>query len=1446
MDKYYDEAQKLIELLKKKYEGKEKPSCYYDLKYDNKEYLDLFNYMRGNGHKLFGKNTASYFEELGLIVKQGKEVNKNVKKPIEEKNDISKSDLDKGVSEKASKMLNGAPKTLLELQKFFKAIDKSFINFSLSEDGKILKSYYVEKRSNSRIFSIPDGVETIEDNVFLGVNFDYLYIPNSLKNIGKFTLYAKDDGPTGEYKTKNIKKIVVEYDNPYFATDEQGFYALKDGKKQLLMLYDKTIEEYVAPDDVVSFANMAFYGCRNLKKIVVSKYAEEFNEYSMPFNLQVQEVYISSSVRRFIARPRECMVAQQLNTRYRIDEKNQWIFYDEDSIYEVLNDGTYKLLRNTYFGYDPVFILDNTSEIPYGVFKGYENLYNIELPKSLKIIGTEAFAHSNLQNIVIPDGVKRIENGAFAGCYKLKSVKLPAGLEYVDKKAFYRCYNLKKFVSDDGKYMFNPKTELIETVKQSSDNTKSRNATNLRNDMFAKFARKIVKCVQEESVYGNNSMDDRASFDQEKRVIKIKTLINQRCESEKTLKERIDSAEHIKIGEPININTNSKNWEVISSGGKSLGELDICMVECIIPYLRYVSIDSAIIADIIPKSRRRNAKYALVWIELEISECKLTADLSKQDEKLMREFSYVINENEVRLMCWLGKTSKKKVIIPATLEGTPVCTLSSGLFMPRTDADYNNIQELIISEGIKRIEQGALFYLEEIKKIEFPASVTYISESVFADEAGKYKDLYLKEGTVYVAPAGSYAESFLKKYKPRPDTVDKLIVVNDDSEKSQEKIKLMWMFDVEKTTSGIELRFKDRFKQKVDRSKIISIPEFIDDIPVVSVDFEDISCEIEQINIPASVTKLASISDSLLFQGLFDISIKHIEISEENKAYWSDGYAIFSKDRKRIIRYMSFSKNEYTVPEGVEIIEESCFAMCSMLESIMLPKSIKEIKKDAFYGCDKLLEINGIEYITEYNSDMFDGDGLSYALNIPYLKNKEKIIIGNSLVKYNNLSDKIITVPEGITKICSYAFGWDNENDQVEEIILPKGLKYIEQGAFSKRKFLKKMIIPEGVKEILPYTFNGCIGLETIHIPASLERMFMYSFDDSDNYLFENSLEKEITRIEVDSNNKVYCSVGGMLFTKDMAKLVYVPNNIHAGNTELVIPECVKIIGSSVFKNCYNLNKIILPSGLEHIEREAFYGCENLIEVVWPKKLKTIGDYAFSKVGLRELSLPEGIEHIKEGVFYGCENLIEVVWPKKLKIIGKYAFSKVGLRKLSLPEGIEHIGEEAFSGIQVESVELPKSVRTLGWGAFSGILEITVYDSIDPDAKPMDSKIDIINGAPNSLVGYIGIGEGRGIWQYADNHQWIDYTIVVKSTETGKIKYKVWMGADSMQREYFCFLSSAWGNNATFAFKELDEKFYKIIGMQHKVKVAQYRLEYPYELSEESKDMYEKFLENNS
>ena len=1334
-------------------------------------------------------------EEKKARTKQKEQIEK-----LEIKVELQRNSVDKDkIQSSKDKMQHIIQELPEDVRILFNSSNNSINEFELSEDGKTLVSYKGKGHRDNRIIRIPDGIETIDDNAFLGVNFDYLYIPSSLKTIGNFTLYAKDGGLTEGYKTKIVKKILVEYDNQYYATDEQGFYALIDGKKQLQLLYDKSIKEYVAPDDVVSFAPMSFYGCEKLKKIILSESTEEFNEYAIPYFLRVQEIYISSSVRKFIARPREYRVGIHLDAKYRIHEDNEVLFNDEDSVYEVLEDGTYKLLRNTYFGKGPVHILDNTSELSEGVFKSSENIKDIELPKSLKVIGKEAFAYSGLKKLEIPDGVKRIEERAFEGCYYLHTVQLPAGLEYVDEKAFSMCSNLKKVIFGDNRYKFNSETRLIEATTHLSYDSKSRNVTNLKKDTFAEFAKEIVKCVQEESLFVNERKDDRASFDQEKRVIKIKTLINQRCESEKLVKERIDSAEHVKIGESVNINIDGDNWEVILSGGKSLGQLDISIGMCAIPYLRHVFIDSAIIADIIPKSRRRgNAKYALAWVELEISECKLPVDLSEQDEKLMKEFSYVIHDNEARLIRWIGKASKKNVVIPATLEGKTVSTLSSRLFEPYTFEDENNIQEIIISEGIKRIEKSALYHLGKLKRVEFPASVTYISAGVFADESGKNRDIYLKEGTVYIAPAGSYAETFLKKYKPSPYTVDKLIVVNDDSKKSQDKIKLMGLFDFDKMTSGVEVRFKHIFRQTVAAGKIISIPEAIDDVPVVSFDLEGIPYCIEQLNIPASVSKLWSISDRWLFYGC-DKRIKYIEIAEDNKTYWSDGYAIFSKDKKRLIRFMSFSKKKYIVPEGVEILEEASFANMPKLESLILPRSVKTIKKDAFSNCDKLSDIQGMENITEYDSDVFGSD--SYIYGVPYLKNKEVIIIGNALVKYNILSEKIIKVPEGITKICSYAFGWENDNDQVEEIILPKGLKCIEQGAFARRKFLKKIIIPDGIKEIPPFVFSSCSGLETIYIPASIEKISLDALNVYTSYSLGKDYKECLKSIEVDPNNKVYCSVDGMLLSKDMTKLIYVPNNIHGDGMELVMPNGIKTIGRGACRYCSNLTKVILPSSLENIEDSAFYDCKKLKKVVWSNNLKTIGNYAFSGVGLK---------------------------------------------KISLPEGIEHIGEEAFAQVSTKSAELPKSVRTLGWGAFSCIPEITVYDSIDPDAKPMDSMIDIINGRPNSMVGYIGMGPARAMWECAANHVWVDYTIIVKSSETEDIKYKVWMGADKTQREYYCFLSSAWGNNATFAFKELDARFHKIRGKHHKIQVAKYRLEYPYDLSVEAKEKYEKFLKNNA
>lgn len=253
--------------------------------------------------------------------------------------------------------------------------------------------------------------------------------------------------------------------------------------------------------------------------------------------------------------------------------------------------------------------------------------------------------------------------------------------------------------------------------------------------------------------------------------------------------------------------------------------------------------------------------------------------------------------------------------------------------------------------------------------------------------------------------------------------------------------------------------------------------------------------------------------------------------------------------------------------------------------------------------------------------------------------------------------------------------------------------------------------------------------------------------------------------------------------------------------------------------------------------------CKTLTEISFPDSLRSIGAGAFSSCeNLRKIVFPKGLESIGESACAFCTNLSEVIWPENLLSIGDSAFTKTGLGNATLPNGLMHIGLLAFSETQIRKAILPKSVRTLGWGTFSCVPEIELYDSIDPDAKDASEGIDTLNGNPNSLVGFIGIGPASAMWECAANHRWVNYTIIVKSAKTDEIKYKVWMGADRTQRNYYCFLSSAWGHNATFAFERLDEYFPHIRGDEHKRKIAEYRLAYPVDLTEDARAKYESYL----
>ena len=97
--------------------------------------------------------------------------------------------------------------------------------------------------------------------------------------------------------------------------------------------------------------------------------------------------------------------------------------------------------------YFDIYLLDESGTIIYGNNK-YNKLENVEITGNIKTIKEYAFAHSNIKSIIIPEGVTTIEANAFSKCNKLVSVTLPKTLKMLGKDAFYEDIYIKDVYFD--------------------------------------------------------------------------------------------------------------------------------------------------------------------------------------------------------------------------------------------------------------------------------------------------------------------------------------------------------------------------------------------------------------------------------------------------------------------------------------------------------------------------------------------------------------------------------------------------------------------------------------------------------------------------------------------------------------------------------------------------------------------------------------------------------------------------------------------------------------------------------------------------------------------------------------------------------------------------------------------------------------------------------------
>lgn len=232
--------------------------------------------------------------------------------------------------------------------------------------------------------------------------------------------------------------------------------------------------------------------------------------------------------------------------------------------------------------------------------------------------------------------------------------------------------------------------------------------------------------------------------------------------------------------------------------------------------------------------------------------------------------------------------------------------------------------------------------------------------------------------------------------------------------------------------------------------------------------------------------------------------------------------------------------------------------------------------------------------------------------------------------------------------------------------------------------------------------------------------------------------------------------------------------------------------------------------------------------------------YAGYGIGDVPRKIASGARYIARDAHSNC--IAEI--PEGVRRIEPMAFERIRARlvEIRLPSTLETIGFNAFYGIDVPVVALPPSVRAVDRGAFCGARRIEVYDSIDPDARPCEDHVDPTAGLPNSELGLIGIGiEGRICGSVRDARGW-DYEMVVKSSASGEVLYRVWMPMGSASGDVRCVLASSWGRGASFAFERLDAIFEALPGSDCKTRTAINRLAYPVSLSDSARLAYERHL----
>ena len=449
---------------------------------------------------------------------------------------------------------------------------------------------------------------------------------------------------------------------------------------------------------------------------------------------------------------------------------------------------------------------------------------------------------------------------------------------------------------------------------------------------------------------------------------------------------------------------------------------------------------------------------------------------------------------------------------------------------------------------------------------------------------------------------------------------------------------------------------------------------------------------------------------------------------------------------------ISETNNVVIIPNQVNNIEvkeikKELFLNNIYIEKLVIPETVTTLGYRMCYGCTNLKEVNLPDNISVIPDYAFEKCTLLEKINIP----QSLVQIRNDAFAESGIKEFI--APDSFKEIWGYAF---KDCKNLEKVDLNKTTS-IGDMSFENCTKLSSIVLPNTLVELGTYVFSGCTLLNNIKMssnPIEITNTFIYGsgyYNDAKNW--ENGI-LYVDNYLITTNNDLLNQESINVKEGTIVIAINAFTNNGKNLKSIVLPEGLKIIGSSAFSSLSSLSKINIPSSVISIGNNAFGSTDlyknqsnwenggfyidnwllavdnvkmteftvkegtvgvsdgksdtslfptkvtSISSLTLPNTLKYIGNRSFARLKITSLELPETLETMKEGAFMTCAFLESVNLEDciNLKSIGNQAFSNCAIKEITIPSNVLEMGELIFNHNSVDLlVHCQFSEKPEGW-----------------------------------------------------------------------------------------------------------------------------------------------------